>query len=297
MSKITRRDFIKQGTLSLAAGSFASVLYACQMTRSGKPAAGGQGVLRFAHVTDTHLDLASPATVKWMEMLVHKINHDFPSLDFVLFGGDNFNNNVSGNGDATTFRKIIDELHCPSYAVMGNKESSPKPVGDPLNQSDFAKMFFPSDVKIAGRDWKIDKGNYTVLGLDSTIEQHDNGDYAEESISFAESELKAHPERFYILLNHHPYGNFWGGTRKKDIHKYVLNNADKVKDTLFKYKNLKLTLSGHKHLDHVGKENDVIIIATLGFVVPQDPGNENDHRFRYVEIRDGIITEKLVSIV
>ncbi|GAG68203.1 unnamed protein product [marine sediment metagenome] len=48
-------------------------------------------------------------------MLVEKINNDFPALDFVLFGGDNFNNNVSGNGDAAMFRKIIDELHCPSY--------------------------------------------------------------------------------------------------------------------------------------------------------------------------------------
>lgn len=230
-------------------------------------------------------------------MLVKKINHDFPALDFVLFGGDNFNNNVFGNRDATAFRKIIDELHCPSYAVMGNKESSPKPVGDPLNQRDFAKMFFPSDVNIAGRDWKLVKGNYTILGLDSTVEQHDNGVYTEKTLSFAENELRTHPEHNYILLNHHPYGNFWGGTQKYDIHKYVLNNAYKVKNILFKHDNLKLTLSGHKHLDHVGQKNNVTVIATLGFVVPQDPDNEDDHRFRYVEIVDDVVSEKLISIV
>ena len=204
MSKITRRNFIKYSSMSLAAASFSPYLTACQMAGKGNLSTGIQDMLQFVHVTDTHLDLGKPKTVRWVEMLVKKINHDFPSLDFVLFGGDNFNNNVSGNDDATTFRKIIDELHCPSYAVMGNKESSPKPVGDPLNQSDFAKMFFPFDVKIAGRDWKIDKGNYTILGLDSTITQHDNGTYSSETISFAEQELQKHPDRHYILLNHHP---------------------------------------------------------------------------------------------
>jgi len=297
MSNITRREFIKQGALSLAAGSFTSVLCACQTTKSSNLAAGGKGMLRFAHVTDTHLDLAQSKTVMWVEMLVKKINRDFPTLDFVLFGGDNFNNNVPGSDDAITFRNTIDNLHCPSYLVRGNKESSPRPAGDQLNRSDFAKMFFPSDLHIVASNWKLVKGNYTILGLDSTVEQHDNGVYTEKTISFAENELRNHPKRHFILLNHHPYGNFWGGTQKYDIHRYVLNNADEVKNILFKYDNLKLTLSGHKHLDHVGKENDVVVIATLGFVVPQDLNNKDDHRFRYIEIDNGVVSEKLISIL
>jgi Icc protein len=296
MSKITRRNFIKYSSMSLVAASFAPSLAACQMVGKDTLSTGIQDKLQFAHVTDTHLDLGRPKTVRRVEMLVEKINNDFPALDFVLFGGDNFNNNVSGNGDAAMFRKIINELHCPSYAVMGNKESSPKPYGDPLNQSDFAKMFFPSDAKIVGRDWKIDKGNYTILGLDSTIPQHDNGTYSPETMSFAEHELKNHPDRHYILLNHHPYNNFWGGTQQRNIHRYVLNNTATVTERLFSFNNLKLTLSGHKHLDHVGKKNNVTVIATLGFIVPQDPDNENDHRFRYVEMRDGYIIQKLISI-
>ena len=296
MSKITRRNFIKYSSMSLAAASFAPSLTACQMVRKGNLSTGIQDKLQFVHVTDTHLDLGKPKTVRRVEMLVEKINNDFPALDFVLFGGDNFNNNVSGNGDAAMFRKIIDELHCPAYAVMGNKESSPKPDGDPLNQSDFAKMFFPSDVKIVGRDWKFDKGNYTILGLDSTITQHDNGTYSSETMSFAEQELKNHPDRHYVLLNHHPYDNFWGGTQQRNIHRYVLNNTAMVTERLFSFNNLKLTLSGHKHLDYVGKKNNVIVIATLGFIVPQDPDNENDHRFRHVEMRDGYVIQKLISI-
>ena len=58
-------------------------------------------------------------------MLADKINKEFSSVDFVLFGGDNFNNNAPGNSDALKFKTIADSLKCPWYSVRGNKESSP----------------------------------------------------------------------------------------------------------------------------------------------------------------------------
>lgn len=294
MKKINRRDFVKKGVYSLVAGSFVSFLPTAAMSTILKTE---KDSLQFLHVTDTHLDLGKPKTVKWVEMLIDKINRDYSSVDFVLFGGDNFNNNVSGMDDATKFKNIVDGLNVPWYSVRGNKESSPSPKSDPLNQSDYARMFFPPGLKVVGRDWKLEKDRFTILGIDTTIENRNNGIFTPESLSFVENELKSHPDRHYILLNHQTYGNFWGSTNNKDIFKYVLNNAEEVKKRIFKYPNLILTLSGHKHLDYVGKENNINIIATLGFVVPQDSVNENDHRFRYVKIRNGIVSEKLVSIL
>jgi len=245
-------------------------------------------------VTDTHLDLGKPKSVTWVERLVEKINREFSSVDFVLFGGDNFNNNVSGDADALKFKRIVDSLNRPWYAVRGNKESCPRPKDDPLGQDDFARMFFPSDLKVTGRDWRLDKGRYSVLGLDTTIEQQGNGIYTPETLAFVERELKTNPARHYILLNHQTYGNFWGGTAQSDIHKYVLNNVEEVKKRLFHYPNLKLAISGHKHLDHVGESGTVKVISTLGFVVSQD--SEDDHRFRFVEIKGSAVTQKIVSI-
>ncbi len=295
MKQYTRREILKSGTVALAATTLVPGIVGCEAfgIRTG---GGARGSLRFIHATDTHLDLGNTKTVKWVELLVEKINSDFKSVDFVLFGGDNFNNNVPGNDDAHRFKNIIAKLCCPAYAVRGNKESSPKPAGDPLGQSDFAKMFFPSDVQVVGRDWKLTRGPYTILGIDTTLEQKNNGICSPESLAFIESELKQNPDRYHILLNHQTYDNFWGGTEAKDIHKYVLNNAAEIKKRLFGYKNLTLTLSGHKHRDDVRRHGHTTTIATLGFVVPQDADTEEDHRFRYVEIVDGVVEERVVSI-
>ena len=296
MKLYTRREVLKSGTVALAATTLVPGIIGCEALgiRTGP---GARGSLSFIHATDTHLDLGNPKTVKWVELLVEKINRDFKSVDFVLFGGDNFNNNIRGTDDAHRFKNTIAKLHCPAYAVRGNKESSPKPAGDPLGQRDFAKMFFPPDVQIVGRDWKLAKGPYTILGIDTTLTQKNNGICAPESLDFIESELKQNPDRYHILLNHQPYDNFWGGTDAKDLHKYVLNNAAETKKRLFGYDNLTLTLSGHKHRDDVRQNGHVTTIATLGFVVPQDADTEEDHRFRHVEIVDGDVEQRVVSIV
>ncbi len=287
MSSFTRRKFLKHGAYGLTTCALAPSLFA----RRSLAADDG---LRLVHVTDTHLDLGVPNTVTWLETLVAKINGMVPSVDLVLFGGDNFNNNAAGDQDAVRFAEIVSGLACPWYSVRGNKESTPSPEGDPLGQSDYARLFFPSDLEVTGRDWKLDVGGHVILGLDTTIERQNNGAYTSETLDFVEAELKAHPDRFFILLNHHAYSNFWGGTDSAGIHKYVINNVDEVKARLFGYPNLGLTLSGHKHLDHVGRSGTVQEISTVGFVVPQD--SENDHRFRVVEIRDGVVEQELVSI-
>lgn len=290
MQPLSRRKFIKNGTL----GSLGCVL-AAKATGCGSLSSNNPKTIKFVHATDTHLDLGKPQTLDWMKMLVDKINNDVPNLDFVLFGGDNFNNNVPGKADAAKFKEIASKLKYPWYSVRGNKESSPKPKGDPLNQKDYAEIFFPADLKVARKDWSLEKGEYTILGIDTTIEQHGNGIFTPKSLDFVENELKAHPNRRFIILNHQPYWNFWRGTRKSDTHKYVLNNADEVKRRLFKYPNLVLTLSGHKHLDNIARFGHVAVISTVGFVVPQGPGK--DHRFRVVEIaEDGTIRQMLAGI-
>ncbi len=301
MKPINRRIFIKKGLLGLAgygllSGFLGPFPVAASKGQTRAAANPKDEDFSFIHVTDTHLDLGKPQTVSWLEMFVERVNRDFSHIDLVVFGGDNFNNNVPGKKDAETFKKIADQLKCPWYSVRGNKESTPKPASDPLNQAEYARMFFSSDVRMAGRDWSLEKGKYTILGIDSTIEHHNNGRFTEESLNFVENQLKTHKDRYFILLNHHPYWNFWGGKDQADIHKYVLNNADEVKKRLFKYPNLRLTLSGHKHLDNVAKDGEVTVISTLGFIVPQ--GKKKDHWFRVVEMKNGnLLSQEIAGIL
>jgi Icc protein len=275
MLKHSRRDFFKK---SIFLGLF-------PLTAIAKKAS----TLRFIHITDSHMDLSDTDSIEAMELMVQSINKNYKNLDFVLFGGDNFNNNVKGNKDAITFKNIINKLHCPSYLVRGNKESNPKP-NDNIHLEEFKKLFFTdSSLKIENKNWSIEKKGYLILGLDSCIEGHDNGSYTEQTLKFAEKHLKIGKPT--VILNHHPYTNYWKEKDPKQIHKYVLNNTEEAQKRLFSYKNFILSLSGHKHIDWTGNIQKTKAIVTRGFIRPLDL---DMYPMRYVEIKENNISEKII---
>lgn len=277
MPKISRRNFLK----TAAALSSMPLLATAQETK--------KEIVKFIHVTDSHMDLSDPDSVEAMELMAEFINNNYKDLDFVLFGGDNFNNNAPKDSDALKFKEIADTLHCPYYTVRGNKESFPS--GDKqINLKEFQQMFCSAEaLHVEGKEWLLQTKGYNILGLDSCIENQNNGVYTEETIAFAEEILKQN--RPTVILNHHPYTNYWGGTEQKDIHKYVLNNTDEVQKRLFKYDNLLLTLSGHKHIDSVKELQGTKVIVTRGFVRPLDL---DMYPMRYVELDGTNVHEKLI---
>jgi len=276
MANISRRGFLK-GALAVGAMPL--------MATSTIPSER----LKFVHVTDSHMDLANPDSVEALELMVSFLNENYKDLDFVMFGGDNFNNNASGDTDAQKFKEIIDQLHCRTLVVRGNKESSPVHDKEIALES-FKEMFVNKcELKTDEHNWLLELKGYNILGLDSCIEHQNNGRYTEKTLAFAENALQN--KKPTVILNHHPYTNYWKGTEEKDIHKYVLNNTKETQERLFKYDNLLLTLSGHKHIDSVTKINNTTAIVTRGFIRPLDL---DMYPMRYVEITDGKITEKLI---
>ena len=278
MSNISRRTFLKG---AVAASTLPFALNAAEKKESDS--------LKIMHITDSHMDLANSDSVEAMELAVAYINKNYKDLDFVLFGGDNFNNNVPGDKDAQKFKAIVDNLHCPYYSVRGNKESSPK--GDKeIGLAAFEEMFVTNrGLKQSAKDWLLEAKGYNILGLDSCIEHQNNGRYSEETLAFAEKVLKQNKPT--LILNHHPYTNYWGGTEEKDIHKYVLNNTQEAQKRLFHYNNLLLTLSGHKHIDSVSEMQGTKVIVTRGFVRPKDL---DMYPMRYIELAQNNINEKLI---
>lgn len=277
MSNISRRNFLK-GAAAVTTMPLASLA-------SEKP----NQTLKFIHITDSHMDLSDNDSVEAMELMASFINKNYKDLDFVLFGGDNFNNNAPKKSDAIKFKEIADTLHCPYYTVRGNKESYPTPDKE-INLQEFQELFCSSEaLHVEGKDWLLPIKGYNVLGLDSCIENQNNGAYTKETIHFAQKVLQQN--RPTLILNHHPYTNYWGGTEEKDIHKYVLNNTKEVQEKLFKYDNLLLTLSGHKHIDSVTEIQGTKVIVTRGFIRPLDL---DMYPMRYVELNGNNITEKLI---
>jgi len=280
MSKISRRGFFKKALALSAVPLFA------------KADTQTEEILKFIHITDSHMDLNDSDSVEALELMVTFVNKEYKDLDFVLFGGDNFNNNAPQNSDALKFKEIIQMLHCPSYVVRGNKESSPKPQ-DAIHLKEFQTLFCSNkELIVSGKDWCLEKKGYTILGLDSSIQNANNGVYTKETLSFAQTMLKK--EKPTVILNHHPYTNYWGGKEKADIHKYVLNNTNEVQKKLFSYKNLILTLSGHKHIDSVIQLQNTKVIVTRGFIRALDL---DMYPMRYLEIKNSKISEKLIYTV
>ncbi len=281
MPQISRRGFLK-GAAAISAMPLLSAANENTTHADSK-------TLKFMHITDSHMDLGDSDSVEAMRLAVEFINSNYPDLDFVLFGGDNFNNNVAGDQDAVEFKNIVDKLTMPYYSVRGNKESSPK-GDDEINLAEFQKMFVNGrGLKTSGKDWLLEVKGYNILGLDSCIEHQNNGLYTEETLAFAEKTLKN--SKPTVILNHHPYTNYWGGTEEKDIHKYVLNNTYETQQRLFGYNNLLLTLSGHKHIDSHTQINTVDVIVTRGFIRPKDL---DMYPMRYVELSGDTINEQLI---
>ena len=276
MSKISRRGFFK------TALALSTIPLSVQASTK-------EETLKFVHVTDPHMDLSDSDSVDAMKLMASFLNENYKDLDFVLFGGDNFNNNVKGNKDALVFKEIIDSLHFPAYVIRGNKEANPNPK-DGIYLDEFHSLFVEGKgLQVSGKDWLLSIKGHNILGLDSCIKDANNGAYTEATMAFAEKTLQN--KKPTVILNHHPYTNYWGGTEEKDIHKYVLNNTDEAQKRLFKYKNLKLTLSGHKHIDSVKELDHTKMIVTRGFVRPLDL---DMYPMRYVEIQGDKISEKLI---
>jgi len=277
MARINRRFFLKS---AVSIGLAPLVLNAQEKKQQS---------LKFVHITDSHMDMSDSDTIEALKLMVTFINKEYKDLDFVMFGGDNFNNNVVGAKDALVFKEIIDKLHSKTLIIRGNKEANPNPK-DSINLEDFKRIFLQDrELVVQGKDWLYEKNGYMILGLDSCIEGKNNGEYTQDTIKFAQIALNTNKPT--LILNHHPYTNYWKSTDEKDIHKYVLNNTKEVQKKIFKYDNLLLTLSGHKHIDSVKEIQGTKTIVTRGFIRALDL---DMFPMRYVELKGNEISEKLI---
>lgn len=280
MKELSRRNFFK-GAVALAA---IPLVASETKTEASKPSS-----LKIVHITDAHMDMGNPESVEALKMAVEYLNSHYKELDCVLFGGDNFNNNMKENSDALVYKEIVEKLHCPVYHVRGNKESSPA-NDNRIELEEFKKLFMSyKGMTVEGKDWAVEINGHLILGLDSCIENANNGEFTKETLAFAKKMLEL--KKPTLMLNHHPYTNYWGSTEAKDIHKYVLGNSEETIKALFEYPNLLVSLSGHKHIDNIKMINRVKTITTRGFIRPLDL---DEYPMRYVEIKENEVSEKLI---
>jgi Icc protein len=86
--------------------------------------------------------------------------------------------------------------------VRGNKESHPNP-NDAIKLDEFKELFMSSDkLHVSGKDWRLDIKGYQLLGLDSCIEDANNGIYTPQTITFAQKSLQRGLPHLYSTTTH-----------------------------------------------------------------------------------------------
>jgi len=303
----TRRVFIKQGVGlgtavffgGLLMGNFTGCAASSKQTKTKK-----KPLTRFAHITDTHVTFAGKNGVSLFEDsftiyrdIIAQVN-EMNDLDFVLFGGDNINNTDPGTKDFDEFMDITSALKIPYFVQFGNRESSPIPPGTPLSKNEFAEKMNRHGLHSGRYWWSISPvPGIRVLGIDTSIVDHDNGEIPTTELEWIKKEIDRYPNELIITLSHHLFVPTWVD---RDIpawrKKYVINNYQDVGRLLENAPQVKICLMGHHHVSKVQTFHGLHYIASPATI--QYPHafrtvtiDGNEARLQFHQVRDQKIIE------
>ena len=292
-SGLSRRAFVKRGLAigqavfvgGVLVGNFAGCTTAPRKEEGIK--AGGKKSIKFAHITDTHLTFSGKNGTALKEEsfnifrdVIDQVNN-MPDIDFLLFGGDNINNTDPGAKDFNEFMDIMSGVKVPYFAQFGNREVSPLPPGIALSKKQYAEKMKGHGLDMGRYSWSVSPvPGLRILGLDTTIEGHDNGEIPAEELNWIKDQIIKYPNDVIITLSHHLLLPTWGN---RDIpkwkKKYLLKNYLEVNAVLDAAPQIKACLMGHHHVSKVQTVNGLHYIASPATV-------QYPHAFRTITIND-----------
>ncbi|MCP4253526.1 MAG: hypothetical protein GY775_08960 [Candidatus Scalindua sp.] len=292
-SGLSRRDFVKRGLAvgqaifigGVLVGNFAGCT--ASLKKNEEARAGRKKSIKFAHITDSHVTFSGKNGTALKEEsfnifrdVIGQIN-DMPDIDFILFGGDNINNTDPDAKDFNEFMNIMSSVKVPYFAQFGNREVSPIPPGIALSKDQYAEKMKGHGLDVGRYSWSVSPvPGLRILGLDTTIEGHDNGEIPEEELNWIKEQIAKYPNDMIITLSHHLLLPTWGN---RDIpkwkKKYLLKNYQEVNAILDASPQVKACLMGHHHVSRVQTVNGLHFIASPATV-------QYPHAFRTITIND-----------
>ncbi len=214
-------------------------------------------VLRFAHLTDTHVQRERAAGEGFAKCLHHAQSQaDAPEL--IIFGGDNVMN-VDGDGRATAVEQLAvwnstvrNECSLPHHTVIGNHDVL---AGHPVDGKKWATDAYGLD----GRFYSFERAGWKFVVLDSTMPEARGykGRLDETQFEWLTDELADTPERTPVCVVSHipiiaPCAYFDGDNEKTSDWvvpgAWMHIDARRIKGLFHEHPNVKLCLSGHIHL-------------------------------------------------
>lgn len=286
MKIISRRDFLKISAFTVATIFTQSRLPIFSSGKTFKP-------FKFAFIPDIHLSssrfddwiMKNESLILYQDA-IKLINEQ--DLDFVLFGGDQIDNQNRDLSDLSMFIDVICQLEKPYYVLFGDREAR---LNNNYSKEDFAVEFRRNGFITKGRtywDHKPVEG-LELIGLDSSVINKMDGEVSPDQLVWLASKLRESNQNFKIIALHHPLIPASDETAFLNGKGFQLNNSSTIIDIINRAGNVDLILSGHHHINYITTNNNVHYVNSPSI-------STYPCEFRIIEVTDTFIEIKNVKI-
>lgn len=191
-----------------------------------------------AHLSDLHTG-SQYFVSNLLDRALVEVNDLGP--DVVVVTGDL--TNMGYRQEFREAREYLDRLTCPDVLVVpGNHDS--RNVG----YAHFERLF-------AARETVIRKNGVTIVGVDSTEPDLDNGRIGRHRYPWIRQAFMENPRDFKIFVLHHHLLPIPGTGRERNI----VNDAGDVLEVLIEC-GVELVLSGHKHVPYAWRLENMYVV-------------------------------------
>ncbi len=267
-------------------------------------------VSTFALISDPHVTVPNPTTgwvaphipneptmyhqsVELLEAAIAEINA-IPELDFVLVAGDLTKDSEPYNHDRA--RELLSRFRAPVFCVSGNHDQPRShrlrppayldPDVTPVRTTDIPRMYgdfgFSSLQRTA---YSCDPTpDVHLVGICSAKPDEDRGYISPEILAWLDDDLSKQrdPARHTIVMLHHSIIEHVPGEAVNPTFSWFhVENSPEVKALLRKH-DVRLTFTGHLHIQDVKEEAGLYNIATASLA-------GYPHAYRIMRLHDGVL--------
>lgn len=274
----------------------------------------------FALISDPHISVPNPETgwyappipleptmydrsVELLEATIEEINA-LTELDFVLVAGDLTRDSEPYNHDRA--RELFTRFRKPVFCISGNHDQ-PRPAGlrppeyldlsiTPVRTTEIPRLYGDFGFKNTQRTaYSCDPTpDVHLVGICTAKPDEDRGYIAPEVLAWLDNDLAQQRDRAretIVMLHHSIIEHVPGEAVNPTFSWFHVENAQALKALLHKH-DVRITLTGHLHIQDVKEENGLYNIVTASLA-------GYPHAYRILTLRDGVLdvrSHRLTSI-
>lgn len=244
------------------------------------------GAVRLLQVTDPHLfasertELLGVNTYRSFSAVIDAIAKDQSSFDYVLSTGD-----LSQDHTEESYRRFADVvslLNKPCFYLPGNHDQQ-------QHMQRLPEWGLLPQKHLVSEHWQ-------VIMLDTQVSGKPHGMLADAELARLEAALKAHPDKYVLIVMHHhtvPVGCKW-------LDQHDVKNAHDFFSIIDGYPKVRGALCGHVHQNFEFQRGKLAVFASPSTCIqflPLSAAFALDHQqpgWRYIKLcRDGSISTRV----